>query len=137
MNSVVLSDKKISLPYFRNCEIVDLYILYNFVQKSVSHRIKVSKSVILRQKKVIQCHFTYLEFFFFFYIFEYQKLCNLGLVSSLPGCALTLRSLYELQASPALGRFSPTLNLHCCLFRWGGKKMLQIRERQKTLVNVI
>ncbi len=35
------------LPYLGNCEVVDLYVLHYFIQKSVSHGFKISKCVIL------------------------------------------------------------------------------------------
>lgn len=45
--SLIFEFEEKILPYLGNCEVVDLYVLHYFIQKSVSHGFKISKCVIL------------------------------------------------------------------------------------------
>ena len=110
------------LPYLWHCEVVYLNVLHYFIQQSVCHWLKVSKSVILWMKRASD---------------EYKRRCfgvciwlikrcysSLMLIPDgsgvcvlihSPGSSLTSGSLYEHQAIRAPGKSLPASGLHCYL----------------------
>lgn len=98
------------LPYLWHCEVVDLNVLHDFIQQSVSHRLKVSKRVILVRRRASDENMfgvlstrTHFVLFLFFCSLKFQLCANRFLAhkkrkafSASGFCVCILQHFYDL-----------------------------------------